>query len=130
MSVWWTKYRAQYELENRILSWTREERPILLVGERLHADYLSAYVNDFDKLNIVGFIDTGASDAAYASIDGADWTPLNNGHAAHMIVCSWERQFAIRDVVLKRGWQGDIYLIYDNMGRSLEDLYPLPDAGV
>ncbi len=129
MSIWWTKYRAQYELEKRVIAWRGANRPVFLVGENRHVDYLKAYINDFEKLDVAGFIDTGPSDAPVASLEKIDWSPLRNGHAAEVVVCSWERQFMIRDAVLNSGWKGELYLIYDNMGRSLEDIYPQPVVG-
>lgn len=128
-AYWWTKHRAKYELEKAVLDWMSMGTKIAIVGEAQHTAYLREYVNEFICLDVAGFLDIdNPGPAEGLPYQPLTWDDLKDSQADVVLFASWEHQYDLADKVEDMDLDMEPYLIYDLMGRSLEDLYPAPKA--
>ncbi len=127
MSVWWTKHRAKYELEKSVLAWLDDKCKVAIAGEARHVRFLRAYINQFRRLEVVGYAEFGnAADTAPDAYRVLGVDELAATGADVFIVASHDAQYRIQCELRQRGLGDKVYLIYDNNGRSLEFIYPEP----
>jgi hypothetical protein len=127
MSVWWTKHRAKYELEKSILTWLAEGRKVAITGDARHVRFLCAYINQFRRLNVVGYAEfAGPAEGNPGNYPMLSLDELAASGADVFLVASHDAQYRIERELKRRGLGEQIYLIYDNNGRSLEFIYPEP----
>ena len=131
ISEWHVKYSAKYELEKKIVEWKRKNTKLLIIGTNDHTEILSRQINDFMKLNIIGFIDYGKNDLyknKKQNYKTFEWEQISTLDYDEIIISTHEYMYEVLEMLEKKKVAKIIYKIYNNATRSfLETLTDFPD---
>ena len=125
MSEWHALYRNKYELEKKVLEWKKREARIMLVGTKDHTCYLLDAINDFSRLNVVGFIDFNGKNDIHTSgpeepaIQKHEWEDLCSTNFDEILIASHEYQFEIERALKNEKISKPIVSIYDSSTRNM-----------
>ena len=126
---WHVTVRPKYNLEQKVLSWVRDDSRVLIVGTKDHTDILLGLISGFNSVNIVGFVDmdeflgrnTVSNTEISFSILPADFIGKSEYDA--ILISSFEFQYELEEKLKEEGVKSEVYSIYDNACRGLMEVF-------
>ena len=97
----------------------------MLVGTKDHTCYLLDAINDFSRLNVVGFIDFNGKNDIHTSgpeepaIQKHEWEDLCSTNFDEILIASHEYQFEIERALKNEKISKPIVSIYDSSTRNM-----------